>query len=175
MLDIYGPVVRDSAASFEVEVPSVTAFGDRILETLRTFPWLVARNTTGTVGFAYASGHRRRQAYQWSVEVSVYVGAGHRRQGCATALYRKLVEVLRLQGFRNAYAGITLPNPPSVGVHESLGFQRVAVYRNVGYKLGAWHDVGWWVYALQPHDSCPDPPRPLPTLRDLPVWTELQR
>ena len=95
------------------------------------------------VGYAYAGRHRSREAYQWSVEVSVYVAENQHRRGVGRALYTSLVECLRLQGFFHAYAGITLPNPASVGLHESLGFQPVGVYKDVGYKLGQWHTVGW--------------------------------
>ena len=166
---IYGPVVRDTAVSFEVEPPTVEEMGRRIATTLEHFPWLVCELDGQVQGYAYAGRHRAREAYQWSVEVTVYVHADHRRLGVGRAVYSSLFEILALQGFHNAYAGITLPNPPSVGLHESLGFQPFAVYREVGYKLGAWHDVGWWEMALQERAT---PSRPL-TLREaqaLPEW-----
>src|SRR5262249_51171207 len=109
---------------------------------------------------------REGAASQWSVDVAVYVREGRRRSGTGRALYTSLFQALVLQGFYNAYAGITLPNPASVGLHEALGFQPVGVYRQVGYKCGAWHDVGWWQLALQPPLGQPQPPKCIPELRD---------
>jgi Acetyltransferase (GNAT) domain len=86
------------------------------------------------------------------------------------ALYRSLMALLALQGFYNAYAGITLPNPASVGLHESLGFQLVGVYHSVGYKLGAWHDVGWWQFTLQTRVMSPQLPTDLKTARQSMAW-----
>ena len=157
---IYAPFVRDTWVSFEAEVPTAEEVARRIEAAHPAFPWLVA-DADGTVaGYAYASAHRGRTAYQWSVEVSVYVAEASRRRGLARLLYGALFDVLRLQGFANAYAGIALPNAASVGVHEAMGFEPVGVYRGVGYKMGAWRDVGWW--ALRLGDGvAPDPPRTL--------------
>src|SRR4029079_16629726 len=110
---------------------------------------------------ACASKHRERAAYQWSVDVSVYIHERARRQGVGRALYTSLFALLRLQGFYSAHAGISLPNRASVGLHEALVFQPVGVYRSVGYKRGAWHDVGWWQLALRERTGTPDPPRSL--------------
>jgi L-amino acid N-acyltransferase YncA len=91
--------------------------------------------------------------------VSAYVHAAHRGQGVGTLLYEALIERLRARGFVSAYAGIALPNDASVRLHESLGFEPVGVYRNVGYKLGAWRDVGWWQLSLREPPDAPAPPR----------------
>jgi phosphinothricin acetyltransferase len=96
------------------------------------------------VGYAYASRHRERAAYQWSVDTTVYVRQGRQRRGVGRALYTALLGVLPLQGYVNAYAGVTLPNPASVGLHTAMGFQPVGTYRRVGWKLGRWHDVAWF-------------------------------
>ena len=157
---IYAPFVRDTWVSFEADVPTVEEVARRIEAARPTFPWLLA-DADGTVaGYAYASAHRGRTAYQWSVEVSVYVAETYRRRGLARALYGALVDVLRLQGFANAYVGIALPNAASVGIHEAMGFEPVGVYRGVGYKMGAWRDVGWWALRLG-DGAAPDPPRTL--------------
>ena len=111
--------------------------------TLPEHPWLVAERDH-VVGYAYAASHGSRAAYRWSTDVSVYVDQAARGQGVGRALYRALFKVLDLQGFREAFAGITLPNGASVALHESLGFVPVGIYRQVGWKLGAWHDVGHW-------------------------------
>ena len=167
---IYAPVVRETAISFELEPPTVEEIRKRIVKTLERWPWLVCEHNDGILGYVYASEHRSRPAYQWSVDVSVYVHANARRAGVGQALYRSLFSLLTLQGFYHAYAGITLPNPASVGLHESLGFQPVGIYRTVGYKLGAWHDVGWWQLILQEHVSPPEPPSDLRTIRETPAW-----
>ncbi len=154
MLGIYAPIIRDTAISFELELPTVCEFENRVAEYLDVGPWLVCESEDRVVGYAYASRHRSREAYQWSVEVSVYVAESQHRSGVGRALYTSLIKCLRLQGFYNAYAGITLPNTASVALHENLGFQPVGVYRDVGFKLGQWHSVGWWSLALQ-DDSPP--------------------
>lgn len=168
---IYAPIVRETTISFELEPPAVDEMRRRILHTLPALPWLVCERD-GIQGYAYASQHRSRAAYQWSVDVSVYVHEQARRMHVGRALYTSLFKVLALQGFFNAYAGIALPNPASVGIHESLGFAPVGVYRGVGYKLGAWHDVGWWQLALKPRTGDPAPPRALDDLRGSAGWDE---
>ena len=165
---IYAPIVRETAISFEVEAPDVNAMRRRITETLAHLPWLICERRGEVLGYAYASTHRTRAAYQWSVDVSVYVHARIRRSGVGKALYTSLLRFLDLQGFYNVYAGITLPNPASVRLHESLEFQPVGVYRAVGYKLGAWHDVGWWHLALRPHAVPPGPPVDFGQIQDAP-------
>ena len=166
MLAIYAPVVRDTAISFELEPPSAEEFRSRIRSTLTRAPWLVCEIDGDTAGYAYAGPLKTRAAYQWSVEVTVYVHEDYRRHGVGSAVYTSLFECLRLQGYVNAYGGIALPNPGSVGLHESMGFFHVGTYRNVGYKLGAWHDVGWWQLEITSPSVDPTPPRLLPEIRD---------
>ena len=113
-------------------------------ESLPAFPWLVADVGGEVLGYVYASKHRARAAYLWSVDTTVYIHPRVRRGGVGRALYTTLFGILTLQRFCNAYAGISLPNPGSVGLHEAVGFEKVGVYRGVAYKLGAWHDAGWW-------------------------------
>jgi phosphinothricin acetyltransferase len=172
-LDIYAPIVRDTPISFEVEPPTPEEMRRRIADTLVSLPWLVCERDGQLLGYAYASRHRARAAYQWCVDVSAYVAAGARRAGVARALYRALFGVLALQGYYNAYAGIALPNPASVGLHEALGFRPVGVYEAVGHKLGAWHDVGWWQLTLQPRGSDPESPRRLNEVWKTPACTAI--
>lgn len=162
--DIYAPIVLDSPTSFELVPPSEEEMAARVRKTLPRFPWLVCAAGERLLGHAYAGAHNERAAYQWSVNVSVYVHAQARRMGVGHALYGTLFAILRLQGFFGAYAGITLPNAASVGFHESLGFTSVGTFEGVGYKLGAWHDVGYWHRTIQPRDGSPAPPQPLPSL-----------
>lgn len=155
---IYAPVVRDTAISFETEPPSVDEMRERIRTTLQRFPWLVALDDAGQVcGYVYAGRYAERAAYRWSVTVTVYVRADQRGRSVGRALYLELLAQLKGLGYAMAYGGITLPNEGSVGLHEAVGFTRVGVYRNAGYKLGRWHDVGWWQCELQRPDPPPEP------------------
>jgi L-amino acid N-acyltransferase YncA len=158
---IYAPFVAHSPTSFETDIPDPNEIARRITDSLVTHPWLVNQEAAAVGGYAYATKHRVRAAYQWSVEVSAYVDEAFRRRGIAQALYTALFRILALQGYVNAYAGITLPNAASVGLHESVGFQPIGIYRRIGFKHGAWHDVGWWQRAVAPHEDSPRPPRPL--------------
>ncbi|ODR79135.1 GNAT family N-acetyltransferase [Haladaptatus sp. W1] len=157
---IYAPVVRETAISFETTPPGEDEMADRIQTTLPTYPWVVCEHDGELLGYAYAGSHRSREAYRWSADVSVYVHRGHRRSGVGNGLYESLFSLLEKQGFYNAYAGIALPNPASVGLHESLGFEHVGTYEAVGYKDDAWQSVGWWHRRLRPLDD-PEPPLPL--------------
>jgi L-amino acid N-acyltransferase YncA len=167
---IYGPIVASSPISFEVEPPGEQEMRRRIQDTPAAYPWLVCEHRDRVVGYAYATRHRVRAAYQWSVDTSVYVHPDVHRCGIGRALYGSLVRVLAAQGYFNAYAGIALPNRASVRLHESVGFDPVGVYRRVGYKLGAWHDVGWWQLGLQPSAAVPQPPVSLAEIRRSPSW-----
>ncbi|WP_435153487.1 arsinothricin resistance N-acetyltransferase ArsN1 family B [Haladaptatus sp. DFWS20] len=169
---IYAPVVRETIISFETDPPDDAEMTNRIRKTLPTYPWLVCEHDDSILGYAYAGAHRTRDAYQWSVDVSVYVHAEHRRSGIGRGLYESLFALLEKQGYYNAYAGIALPNAASVGLHESLGFEQVGVYEDVGYKNGAWHDVGWWQRQLHPSEDEPNPPSPL---TDLDIDNEIER
>jgi phosphinothricin acetyltransferase len=156
---IYAPIVLTTFTSFETQEPTVAEMRARVLATLPRFPWLVAVDGDFVAGYAYASRHKERAGYLWSVDVSVYIHAAHRGAGVGRRLYTSLFEQLRSQGFVNAYAGIALPNDASKHLHEAFGFSPIGVYRNVGYKLGAWRDVGWWHLPLQEPPLVPHAPR----------------
>lgn len=161
---IYAPNVTDSSISFEAEPPAPEAMRERILATLEQTPWLVCERAGELLGYAYASAHSERAAYRWSLNASVYVAAGCRRLGIGRALYTSLFALARLGGYYAVHAGVTLPNAPSVALHESLGFVPVGVYRAVGFKFGAWRDVGWWQLELRPRTGTPAAPIALPRL-----------
>lgn len=171
--NIYRPAVEESATSFELVPPDGAEMAGRIGQVIAQTPWLVCETDEHVIGYAYASPHRARAAYQWSVEVSAYVRVEARQSGVARALYTSLFTMLAYQGFRNAYAGITLPNIPSVRLHTSLGFTPVGTYRGVGYKFGAWHNVTWFERLLAPHDPDPATPTPLSTLTGSPGFQEM--
>ncbi|MCX6124225.1 MAG: GNAT family N-acetyltransferase [Proteobacteria bacterium] len=141
---IYAPYVERTTISFETTVPTQSEMASRIAETSGKYPWIVFECDRKILGYAYASQHRTREAYRWSVDVAVYVDQSHIRQGVGRQLYKILLEQLQKLGYSNAFAGIALPNDGSVALHESFGFTPIGVYKKVGYKQGGWHDVGWW-------------------------------
>jgi phosphinothricin acetyltransferase len=170
---IYAPIVRETAISFETDPPTPAIMADRIETTLQRYPWLVAENSGRVVGYVYGSEHRQRAAYRWSVDVTAYVSEEARGQGLGRKMYGALIDTLRAQGFRSAFAGIALPNPASVALHESVGFEALGVYRDVGFKLGNWHDVGWWSLALSTSKHDPAEPIAFAMLREFPTFTSL--
>jgi L-amino acid N-acyltransferase YncA len=157
---IYAPYVDSGATSFEEIAPDARRFRSRIATITRTHPWLVLEDGGRVTGYAHASTHRSRPAYRWTAEVGIYVDVAYHRRGGGGRLYAALLELLRRQNLRVALAGITLPNDASVGFHRALGFEAVGIYRGVGWKQGAWHDVSWWQLALARGDDGP-PPEPL--------------
>ena len=158
LLEIYSAVVLETAGSFEQEPPSLEEMATRVERTLASHPWLVWEEEERVYAYAYATAFRPRAAYQWSAEVSAYVHEDRRGRGIAGELYKSLFEILASQGFVSLFAGIALPNPASISLHEKFGFQRVGVLRKVGFKLGDWHDVGWWQLSLGIPPSSPRPP-----------------
>jgi L-amino acid N-acyltransferase YncA len=156
---IYVPIVLHTAISFEIAAPTEGEMRARIEATLVHYPWLVSLDDAGAVdGYVYASRHRDRAAYQWSVDTTAYVREDRRGKGVARRLYTALFAEVTALGHCQAFAGITLPNEASVALHEHMGFTKIGAYRNVGFKLGEWHDVGWWQKTLQAPAS-PSPPR----------------
>src|SRR6185436_11387877 len=133
-----------TAISFERFPPSVDDFAARVAKALSKWQWLVAVEEDEILGYAYGSTHRERYGYRLSVEVSAYVDPRHQRRGIGRALYSRLFDDLAALGYCNAYAGITLPNPGSVALHEGVGFGRIGVFPRIGYKFGSWHDVAWY-------------------------------
>jgi phosphinothricin acetyltransferase len=156
---IYAPYVETTPVSFEEDVPAAEEIVRRMLAGPR-LPWLGAVVDGAVVGYAYASRHRARHAYRWSVEVSVYLVEDVQRRGIGRLLYDRLLTEVRALGYVSAYAGIALPNDPSVRLHESVGFAPIGVFPAVGFKLGAWRDVGWWHLPLREPPDSPHEPRP---------------
>ncbi|ABS62889.1 GCN5-related N-acetyltransferase [Parvibaculum lavamentivorans DS-1] len=157
---IYAPYVLDTAISFETVPPDEAQMAARIGKNQPVLPWLVHESGGSVTGYAYAGPHRERAAYRWSVDAAIYLDSGAHRKGIGSALYAVLFAALRLQGYHRAYGGITLPNAASVGLHEAQGFRPIGVYPEVGFKFGAWRDVGWWGLDLAPPDH--EPAEPLP-------------
>lgn len=174
VVDIYLPYVWDTAVSFETVAPSVQEMRSRMTTTLATLPWLVVADSRGPKGYAYASPHRSRDAYRWCVDVSVYLDTSVQGRGHGRRIYTAPLNVLVARGYIHAYAGITLPNAASVGLHEALGFTPVGVFRDVGFKRQRWWDVGWWHRRLADPSASPREPRPWPELADRAVDSALE-
>jgi phosphinothricin acetyltransferase len=164
VLAIYAPIVQLTAISFEISVPTVDEMSDRITDRQPTHPWLVAEGPEGILGYAYAGRFNLRAAYGWSVETSVYVADQAQKQGVGRALYTALLDILTAQGYRQAMGIIALPNEASVALHERSGFEPVGVLESIGWKFGAWHDVGWWQRPLAREGTVPTPPVPFDAL-----------
>ncbi len=156
---LYAPYVTDTAVTFETEPPTAAQMAERIAAAQRRHAWLVLEDDGAVVGYAYGGPYKERAAYRWSCEVSVYLERGRRRTGGGRALYEALFTRLAERGFRTAVAGMTLPNPASEGLHRALGFEPVGVYRRIGWKHGAWHDVAWVQRTLASTDDPPVEPR----------------
>ena len=170
---IYAPFcAEDSPVSFEIVAPSTAEIRGRIERTLERFPWLVCVRGGEIVGYAYAGPHAERAAYLWSVSTAIYIKAGNRGLGIGRGLYTTLLSILRLQGFASAFAGTTLPNPASIGLHRGMGFEPVGVYRDVGFAAGIWLDTAWWQVSLRGQMTDPERPRDVGEVEGSPAWNE---
>lgn len=159
ILDIYAPYILNSAFTFETTVPSEQEFAERINTYTQKYPWLIAEDDGKIIGYAYAGKHRDREAYQWCVESSVYVLDEYHGKGIAHHLYNRLFELLKQFGYINVYAAITLPNSKSISFHTKMGFEHFTTFKNIGYKLGKWHDVAWMVKVINEHADDPGAPK----------------
>lgn len=175
LLNIYKGYIENTAITFETEVPSVEVFGQRIENTLNRFPWLVCEVDGVVAGYAYASKHRERAAYQWSADFSIYVDEKYHRRYIAKALYQALEELLRMQGYYTVFAGVTTPNPKSEAFHTAYGFDTIGVFENVGYKLGQWRGVKWFSYTLADYVEEPMAPKVFPEIKDTEVFEDILR
>lgn len=155
---IYRPYVLDTAITFETEVPTADTMAGRIVGARGTHEWLVLEVDGQVAGYAYAGQFNPRAAYRWSVETSVYLPQDRQRRGGGRLLYADLLGRLARRGFRRAFAGITQPNEASNALHAAFGFEPAGLYKRVGWKLGAWHDVAWWQLDLVAPDDEVDPP-----------------
>ncbi|WP_233841427.1 GNAT family N-acetyltransferase [Dyella sp. 2HG41-7] len=168
---IYAPTITDTAITFETELPGADAMRQRILTRLQHYPWLVWEENGNVLAYAYATRFRERAAYDWIAETSIYVHADARRRGIARKLYAVLLDVMRLQGINQAVGVITMPGEVSVALHESMGFEPAGVWREAGYKLGQWWDVGVWQKTLQ---RTTNPPKPVQAFSSLAISDALQ-
>jgi phosphinothricin acetyltransferase len=175
IIAIYSPSILNTSISFETEVPSTEEMQKRIETILQKYPWIICEVDGTIAGYVYASKHREREAYQWSCECTIYMHNNFKGKGIGKELYQLLFEILKLQGFRNVYAGITLPNEASVTLHEKCGFTHFATYENIGYKFGAWHSVGWWKLQINEYDLQPPPPLKISELNSEMLYERFNR
>jgi L-amino acid N-acyltransferase YncA len=166
LAEIYAPSVLQRPTSFELRAPDAAEMAARLARVTAAWPWFVAEEGARVLGYCYASAFAEREAYRWSVTTTVYVREGHHRRGIGLAMYARLLDTLRRQGAVRAFAGITLPNDGSVGLHRAVGFEPVGLYPQAGFKLGRWWDVAWYGLALRDlaPDEAPDEIVPWPRL-----------
>ena len=157
--EIYAPYVRETTVSFELEPPAPEEMAERMAAAQARHAWLVLEEDGRVVGYAYANRFSARPAYRWSVEVSIYLERGRQRSGGGRLLYQALLDRLAERGYRRAMAGMSMPNEASVAFHRALGFEPVGVYRQVGWKDGAWRDVAWVQRTIAAGDDPPAEPR----------------
>jgi phosphinothricin acetyltransferase len=169
---IYRPYCEDSAVSFEQVAPNAVEMAKRIGSVTPQRPWIVLEDEGTVAGYAYAVPHHERWAYRWSVNTAIYISSTHQRRGGGRALYSTLFDLLRHLGYYRAAAGITLPNAASIGLHAAMGFELVGVYRDIGYKLGAWRDVAWYEADIQPLVADPQEPHGIGVLSGSPAWRD---
>ena len=164
ILSIYTPYITDTAVTFETEVPSLEDFHDRMVGIMNFFPYIVAEQSGEIVGYAYAHFQHERAAYRWNAELSVYLKQGSERHGIGSTLYTALMALLKEQGFLRVFGVVTIPNDPSVALHERFGFEKKVQYASMGYKFGEWHDVAWFEKLLAPLPEAPEELKPFSAL-----------
>lgn len=175
---IYRPYVETTSVSFEYKAPSDAEFSARIHDFSAFFPYLVWEQDGKPLGYAYAHRVAAREAYQWGAELSVYLAPEATRRGIGSALYRAMLSLLKEQGILVAYACITRPNAPSDALHAAFGFTAAGIWKNAGFKQGAWHDVGWFQKPLAPlpeHPAAPVSVHSLPAARVARILEQAER
>lgn len=158
ILKVYAPYILHTPITFEYEVPTLEEFTMRIQDIATCYPYLVCESEGDIVGYAYAHRHQERAAYQWNAEISIYLQEKYTHLGLGRMLCAALIDLLKLQGIRNVYSCVTIPNPKSERLHHGMGFQLEGIFRNAGYKCGRWHDVAWFEKSISDY---PDHPSPL--------------
>lgn len=149
VVEIYNYYVESTSISFEEDLITNDVMSQRIDDVLNAgLPWIVAEIEGKVIGYAYASKWKPRSAYRFTVEPSIYIKYGLTGQGVGATLYSELLSILVEKGFKNAIGVIALPNPLSIGLHESLGFQKVGEFSNIGFKFGQNKSVGYWQLEL---------------------------
>ncbi len=149
ILKIYKYYILNTAISFEYTIPSLEEFKNRIKKTLESYPYLVACINNEILGYAYAGALGSREAYKYSVELSVYVNKEYKKQGIGKLLYTHLETTLKAMGITNLYANVAIPTKPkdeyldfnSLNFHKHLGFKQIGEYHKCGYKFNHWYSI----------------------------------
>jgi L-amino acid N-acyltransferase YncA len=162
ILRIYSYFINKGPVTFEIVPPTAEEFALRIATISAKYPFIVIEENNNIIGYTYASAHRERIAYQWTVETSIYLSVDSQGKGLGKALYMTLIHELKNRNFTTAYALIGLPHPGSIALHSSCGFAHFALHEKAGYKLGAWHDVLWMKKELLPFSNPPYAPKFMP-------------
>ena len=173
ILEIYAPFITDTVITFEYEVPTKDEFAKRIKDIQIKYPWLICEVDGNVVGYAYASKFNERSAYDWSVDFSIYIKQEFQGRKLGKALYFALLEVLKLQGYFNAYAGVTIPNLKSEGLHQSFGFKETGTFHNAGFKFGDWYNVKWFELKIQEHTLKPLKPKTIADVNNTKEFNEI--
>ncbi len=173
ILEIYAPYVRNTAVSFEFDVPEIEEYNQRFLKFSKRFPWFVCEIDGQLAGYAYAHQYAERQAYSWSAECSIYIDSQYHGRKIGRALYACLIKALEMQGFKSAVGIVTLPNEKSERLHAAFGFERVAALKNIGYKLGEWRDVAYFSKKIGDYESNPTLPKSIWQISDTPEFQAL--
>lgn len=155
LLAIYAPYVKDTAITFEYEVPSAKEFSRRISDVLMQYPYLIAEKDGTPVGYAYASSFHPRAAYAWCAETAIYIDKNHHGLGIGRYLYEELEKRLKAQHLLNLNACIAYPNPESIAFHEALGYTLIGHFHNCGFKLNRWYDMVWMEKIIGEHETPP--------------------
>lgn len=141
--EIYGEYMN-TPVTFEYELPTLKEFKVRVRDITREYPYLIWEEEGRILGYAYAHRHMSRAAYRWNAELSIYFSQSAVLKGRGKMMYKKLIEILKLQKVRNVYGCVTVPNPESQGLHQRIGFQLLGIFPRTGYKAGTWHDIAWY-------------------------------
>lgn len=164
VLAIYAPYILNTTITFEYEVPSLEAFQRRMGGVMEQFPWIVCEVDGVVAGYAYAAKQYERAAYGWNAELSVYLSPEFQGAGIGSALYRALIGVLQIQGYRNVSVRITIPNEKSIALHQAFGFEPVGTFHSVGNKFGRWLDMQCLTKQIGEYSEFPSPPQPVSML-----------
>lgn len=154
ILKIYKQYI-DTPITFEYVLPTEEDFKERVKSIISQYPYLVYEEGGKIIGYAYASRYKERSAYQWGAELSIYIDSNFTSKGIGKILCLKLIELLKLQEVRTVYGCVTLPNEKSEKLQISLGFKKVGIYHNAGYKCDKWRDVAWFEKVIATCDKNP--------------------
>lgn len=149
IVDIYNYYILNTNITFEEEEVTIKEMEDRIREKIKSHPWIVYEEDNKVIGYAYLSQWHNRSAYKFSSESSIYLDINSRGKKIGIKLYEELLRVAKEYNIHTIVAGITIPNDASIGIHEKLGFEKIAEFKEIGFKDNQWLNVGYWQKVLR--------------------------